>query len=67
MEKGFIIGQTVRSTMVNGKKELKKDMACGKEYTVIATWANGATQKHTDMEFTSGKMVIGMRGVGAIA
>jgi hypothetical protein len=66
MAKEFITGQTAKSTMESGKKELKKGMACGKVFTEIAIWASGATLKRMDMEFISGKMVIVMREVGAI-
>lgn len=41
MVKGSIIGQMERYMMVNGAKESKMVMECGKEYLEIVTWANG--------------------------
>ena len=40
------------------------DMAFGEVITVITTLENGGTQCQKDMECTSGKMAIGMKGSG---
>jgi hypothetical protein len=41
MEKVFIIGLMVKSTMENGKKVLRMDTVCGEVYSEIAIWDNG--------------------------
>lgn len=41
MVRVYTIGQMVRFMMVSGVKELKMGMECGREFSVIAIWANG--------------------------
>lgn len=41
MERESITGQMAKSMMVNGVKELKMAMACGKVYLETAIWVNG--------------------------
>ena len=67
MEKAYIIGQMVKSMMVNGLMELRKDMECGKEYLVTPISVNGKIVKLMVMEFINGRMVIGTKDHGLIA
>ena len=41
MARESITGQMEKSMMVNGVKELKMAMACGKVYLETAIWVNG--------------------------
>jgi len=41
MAKESITGQMEKSMTVNGAKELKMAMECGKEYSETAIWVNG--------------------------
>ncbi len=41
MEKAYIIGRMVKFMTENGKKELRMDMVCGEEFSVIVIWDNG--------------------------
>jgi hypothetical protein len=56
MEKEFIIGLMVKSMMENGRMELKKDMACGKEFLEILIYVNEKIQRLMDTEYINGKM-----------
>ena len=64
MEKEYIIGQMEKSMMVNGGKESKMVMECGKVYLEIAIWDNGLIRKLMVMEFINGKMAIDLKVVG---
>ena len=66
MEKECITGQTEKCMTVSGARESKKGTVCGRESMEIATWDSGASQRHMDMEFISGKMGIGMKAAGSI-
>jgi hypothetical protein len=60
----FIIGLMARCMMVNGRRVSKMDTECGEVYLVIVIWVNGLKVKLMDMEFISGKMVIGLKVPG---
>ena len=64
MVKVFIIGQTERSTMENGKKVSKMDTECGEVYLVIVTWDNGLKVKLMVTVSINGKTATGTKDRG---
>jgi hypothetical protein len=64
MVKVFFIGQRVKSMMGSGLKELKKVMEFGRVWMEIHTLDNGRVARQMGMEFTHGRMGIGMKENG---
>ena len=64
MEKVYILGKMVRSTMVSGIKESSKAMEYGKVSGTILILGSGHHQKLMDMEYTTGLMETVMKDSG---
>lgn len=61
MEKEYIHGRMEKFMMENGNKDSSMVMESGKVCMEILTLENGEDQKLRVMEFTIGKMEIGMK------
>lgn len=64
MAKESSLGLMEKSTMANGEKDSRKDMASGEALKMTHISDNGKKAKQMDMEFISGKMEIGMKESG---
>ena len=67
MAREYITGLTAKFMMVNGARESKTDMECGKAYLATAIWDNGKTLKRMAMGCINGKTVIDMKEAGTTA